>query len=86
MNGSFKEEHWQAAVKEIKTLEAMDAWEVVDQDKAPNVIGCIWAFKLRQFPDGMVKKFIRPGFVLVETSSIYVSKNTGVFRNLYHDH
>jgi hypothetical protein len=57
MNGPFKEEYWRAAVKEIETLEEMDAWEVVDRDEAPNVIDSIWAFKLKRFPDGMVKKF-----------------------------
>jgi len=30
MNGPFKAKYWQAAVKEIKTLESMDAWEVVE--------------------------------------------------------
>ena len=30
MNGPFKEEYWKAAVKEIETLESMNAWEVVD--------------------------------------------------------
>jgi hypothetical protein len=50
MNGPLKQEYLQAAVKEIETLEAMDAW-------APNVIDSIWAFKLKQFPNGMMKKF-----------------------------
>jgi hypothetical protein len=57
MNGPFKEEYWKAAVKEIETLESMDAWEVVDREEAPNVIDSIWAFKLKRYPDGMVKKF-----------------------------
>jgi hypothetical protein len=57
MNGPFKDEYWKAAVKEIETLEAMDAWEVVDRDDEMNVIDSIWAFKLKRFPDGMVKKF-----------------------------
>ena len=30
MNGVFKEEYWQVSVKEFKTLEFMNAWEVVD--------------------------------------------------------
>ena len=30
MNGPFKEEYWKAALKEIETLEAMDALEVVE--------------------------------------------------------
>eukprot|EP00956_Cyclotella_meneghiniana_P001084 scaffold1265_cov38-Cyclotella_meneghiniana.AAC.11 len=57
MSGPFKEEYWKAAVKEIKTLESMDVWEVVDRTDDMNVIDSIWAFKLKRFPDGMVKKF-----------------------------
>jgi hypothetical protein len=57
MNGPFKEEFWKAALKEIETLESMDAWEIVDQEEGMNVIDSIWAFKLKRFPDGMVKKF-----------------------------
>ena len=57
MNGPFKAEYWQAAVKEIETLESMDAWEVVDREEGMNVIDSIWALKLKRFPDGMVKKF-----------------------------
>ena len=57
MSGPFKEEYWQAAVKEIETLESMDAWEIVDRTNDINVIPSIWAFKLKRFPDGMVKKF-----------------------------
>ena len=57
MNGPFKEEYWKAACKEIETLESMDAWEVVDREGDMNVIAAIWAFKLKRFPDSMVKKF-----------------------------
>ena len=57
MSGPFKEEYWQAAVKEIKTLESMDAWEIVDRTNDMNVISSIWAFRSKRFPDGMVKKF-----------------------------
>ena len=57
MNGPFKEEYWKAALKEIETLEAMDAWEVVDRDDSMmNVIDLIWAFKLKRFPHGKAKK------------------------------
>ncbi|KAL7476634.1 hypothetical protein ACHAW6_002483, partial [Cyclotella cf. meneghiniana] len=57
MSGPIKKEYWDAAVKEIQTLESMDAWEVVDQTDDMNVIHSIWAFKLKHFPVGMVKKF-----------------------------
>ena len=35
----------------------MDAWEVVDRTPDMNVIDSIWAFRLKRFPDGMIKKF-----------------------------
>ena len=30
MNGPFKQEYWQATVKEMETLESINAWEGVD--------------------------------------------------------
>ena len=57
MNGPFNEEYWKAAVKELDTLEDMDAWDVVDQTDEMNVIDSILAFKLKRYPDGLVKKF-----------------------------
>ena len=57
MNGPFREEYWEAACKEVETLESMDAWEVVDRTPDMNVIDSMWAFRLKRFPDGMIKKF-----------------------------
>jgi len=57
INGPFKEEYWKAACKEIETLVDMEAWEVVDREEGMNVIDSIWAFKLKRFPDGLIKKF-----------------------------
>ena len=57
MNGPFREEYWEAACKEVETLEFMDDWEVVDRTPDMNVIDSIWAFRLKRFPDGMIKKF-----------------------------
>lgn len=57
MSGPFKEEFWKAAVKEIETLESMMAWEVVDREDDMNVIDGTWAFKIKRYPDGVVKKF-----------------------------
>ena len=42
---------------EFETLEEMDAWGVVGCSYAMNGIDSIWAFKLKQFPDGLIKKF-----------------------------
>ncbi len=45
-------------------MEEMGAWEVVDREEGMNVIDSIWAFKLKRYPDGVVKKS-RPDSVLV---------------------
>jgi hypothetical protein len=57
MNGPFAKEYWEACKTEIATLEAMGAWEVVERLKDMNVIQSTWAFKLKRFPDGLIKKF-----------------------------
>ena len=57
--GKFADEYWKAMEVEIATLEALDAWEVLeyDQPTMPNVIQSTWAFKCKRFPDGLIKKF-----------------------------
>ena len=35
----------------------MDAWGAVDCPDDMNILEGIWAFKLKRFPDGMIKKF-----------------------------
>ena len=52
-------EYWKAMELEIATLEALNAWEVVEYDPSsmPNVIWLTWAFKCKRYPDGLVKKF-----------------------------
>ena len=35
----------------------MKAWEVVDQEDDMNAIRSTWAFKLKRYPDGLIKKF-----------------------------
>ena len=41
MNGLFKEEYWKAACKEVKTLQNMEAREVVHREDGMNVIQSI---------------------------------------------
>ena len=54
----FKDEFWKAAETEIATLEKeMGAWEVVDETADMNVLESTWAFKIKRFPDGLIKKF-----------------------------
>ena len=57
--GKFADEYWKAMELEIATLEALDAWEVVEYDPSnmPNVIRSTWAFKCKRYPDGLIKKF-----------------------------
>jgi hypothetical protein len=55
---------------EIATLEAINAWEVLENNSEtmPNVIWSTWAFKCKQFPNGLIKKF-KARSVLVVTCS-----------------
>ncbi len=57
--GKFADEYWKAMEVEIATLEAINAWEVLEYDPEtmPNVIKSTWAFKCKRFPDGLIKKF-----------------------------
>ncbi len=56
MNGPEAEGFWQACIKEIRTLEAMKVWEVVTREDWMNVLPSTWAFKVKRFPDGLVRK------------------------------
>ena len=57
MNGPFAEEFWKAACIEVETLEKMDSWSVVDRTDDMNVLPSTWAFKIKRFPDGLIKKY-----------------------------
>jgi hypothetical protein len=57
MNGDFAQEFWEACKIELATLERMNAWEIIDRTNDMNVIQSTWAFKIKRFPDGHIKKF-----------------------------
>ena len=57
MKGPFAEEYWRAAEVEVETLERIKAWTVVEREAGMNVLPGTWAFKLKRYPDGKVKKF-----------------------------
>ena len=57
MNGPFEEEFWKAACVEVETLEGMNSWEVFDRTNDMHVLQSIWAFKIKCFPDGLIKNF-----------------------------
>ena len=52
----FADEYWKAAITKVETLEAMNAWEVVDHTEDMNVLWSTWSFKLKRFSDGLLKK------------------------------
>jgi hypothetical protein len=54
--GKFADEYWNAMKLEIATLEAIDAWSVIDH-LDHHVIASTWAFKCKRYPDGLIKKF-----------------------------
>jgi len=57
--GKFADKYWKAMELEIATLEALNAWEVLEynSETMPNVFKLTWAFKCKRFPDGPIKKF-----------------------------
>ena len=55
--GPFQEEFWQAMRVELNTLiNEFDCWEYVP-NPGSNVLPSTWAFKIKRYPDGRVKKF-----------------------------
>ncbi len=54
--GKFAGEHWKVMKLEIASLEASDAWFVIDCSDH-RVIASTWAFKCKCYPDGLIKKF-----------------------------
>jgi len=48
--GTFADEYWNAMKLEIATLEAIDAWSVIDR-LDHHVITSTWAFKCKHYPD-----------------------------------
>jgi hypothetical protein len=54
--GKFADNYWKAMKLEIATLEAINAWSVIDC-LDHHVIASTWAFKCKRYPDGLIKKF-----------------------------
>jgi hypothetical protein len=55
-NGENSEGFWEAMWKEVVTLQKIGAWEQVPRSQAPKVILSTWAFKIKRFPSGLVRK------------------------------
>ena len=57
MRGPYKKEFWESALSELKTLNSMDVWDVVDRQPWMHVLKSTWVFKIKRFPSGLIKKF-----------------------------
>jgi hypothetical protein len=58
MKGPFQAEFWQAMRVELNTLvNEFKCWDLVSRLPTMNVLPSTWAFKIKWFPDGTVKKF-----------------------------
>ena len=54
----FAKEWWESMRVELHTLEEeLGAWELVDREDWMNVLPSTWAFRLKRFPNGLLKKF-----------------------------
>jgi hypothetical protein len=56
MNGPHRDGFLKAQSVEISTLQHMDAWDMVPRPKDTNILDSTWAFKIKRFPDGMIRK------------------------------
>ena len=56
MNGPNRQGYMEAAEKEIKTLEDMDVWELVDRQPWMHILPSTLVFKAKLFPSGLIRK------------------------------
>ena len=56
MNGPNADGFWKAAETELNTLQSMGVWDVVEREQWMNVLPSTWAFKVKRFPTGDVRK------------------------------
>jgi Reverse transcriptase (RNA-dependent DNA polymerase) len=60
MGGPYREEFIKAMQKEIEELEEHNTWTVISKNETPegaNILAGTWAFKIKRFPDGRLRKF-----------------------------
>lgn len=56
MNSPQADEWFEACKIEVGTLEGMDSWDVVDREDWMKVLPSTWAFRIKRYPDGLIKK------------------------------
>ena len=58
MNGPFQAEYWEAMQSELHTISTeFKCWTLVPRLPHMHVLPSTWAFKVKRYPDGSVKKF-----------------------------
>ena len=57
MNGPYSDQFNDAAREEIETLENIDAWTKIKRANWMNVLKSTWVFKIKRFPNGLIRKF-----------------------------
>ena len=56
LHGPNSEGFWEAMYNEIATLNNLKAWEVVPRTAEMTVLPSTWAFRIKRFPTGLVRK------------------------------
>jgi len=56
MNGPNKKGFWTACEIEITTLERKESWIVVERESWMHVLPSTWAFKIKRYPHGAIRK------------------------------
>ncbi len=58
MRGPFQGEFWKAMETELTTIsDDFHCWDLVPRLPGMNILPSTWAFKIKRYPDGSVKKF-----------------------------
>ena len=57
MNGPYADKFQDACDTEIDTLKDLNTWEKVERESWMNVIKSTWAFKVKRYPSGLIRKF-----------------------------
>ena len=58
MDSKFAEDFWKACEVELDTLyNDVKAWKYVKRKPGMQILPSTWAFKIKRFPDGLIKKF-----------------------------
>ena len=55
---AVKDPNWRdAMIQELNALIQAGTWEFVPRDKAQNIVGCKWVFRVKQKSDGSIDRY-----------------------------